>query len=44
MRKQKRVVVYLPEDDYLKLRSKLILVGQTVSGWVRELIKEFLGD
>lgn len=39
---QKRVVVYIPEEDYRRLRSKLILMGQTVSEWVRNLIKEFL--
>lgn len=40
--KQKRVVVYIPEDDYKKLRSSLILDGQTVSGWLRGVIKDFL--
>ena len=42
MKKQKRVVVYIPEDDYRTLRSKLILLGKTVSGWFREIVKEFL--
>jgi hypothetical protein len=42
MKEQKRVVVYIPEEDYRTLRAKLILVGKTVSGWFRELIKTFL--
>ncbi len=42
MKKQKRVVVYIPEEDYRTLRAKLILVGKTVSGWVREVIRSFL--
>lgn len=42
MKNQKRVVVYLDEDDYKKLRSKLILLGMTVSGWFRKVIKQFL--
>jgi len=40
--KHKRVVVYLPERDYVELRSKLILLGETVSSWVRKIIKDFL--
>ena len=42
MKKQKRVVVYLPEEDYKNLRAKLILTGKTVSGWFRELVNKFL--
>lgn len=41
-KKQKRVVVYLPEEDYKTLRAKLIVAGKTVSGWVRERIQQFL--
>jgi predicted DNA-binding protein len=44
MNKQKRVVVYLPEDSYRSLRAKLVLLGKTVSGWVREIIKSFLEE
>jgi hypothetical protein len=44
MIKHKRVVVYLPESDYLSLRAKLILLGQTVSGWLRKVIEDFLKD
>lgn len=44
MKPQRRVVVYIPEDDYKKLRAKLILLGQSVSGWFRVIIKNFLKD
>ncbi len=42
--KQHRLVVYLPEDDYRKLRAKLAMIGLTVSGWLRKLIGEFIND
>ena len=42
MIKQKRVVIYVPEEDYRQLRSKLILIGSTVSAWFRKIIREFL--
>lgn len=42
MIKQKRVVIYLPADQYQMLRAKLILRGKTVSQWFREKTKEFL--
>lgn len=42
MKEHKRVTIYLPEDEYRELRSRLILKGQTVSQWVREAIKRFL--
>lgn len=41
-KKQKRIVVYVPEEDYTALRIKLISVGKTVSGWVREIIEQLL--
>lgn len=44
MIKHKRVVVYVPEEDYTRLRAKLILVGKTVSSWFREVIKKFLNE
>ncbi len=40
--KQKRVVVYVPEEDYNRLRAKLILKGFSVSKWFRKLVKDFL--
>lgn len=43
-RKQRKVVVYIPDDDYKNLRAKLILLGETVSGWFRQIIKTFLED
>ena len=42
--KMKRVVVYVGEDDYNLLRSKLILARISVSQWVREKIKEYLSE
>lgn len=42
--KQKRVVVYLPEDEHRRLRSKLASLGKTVSGWFREVVKALLED
>lgn len=44
MTKHKRVVVYIPEQDYLELRAKLIKLGKTVSGWVRDVIKKFIEE
>ena len=38
----KRVVLYIEDKEYAKLRSKLILIGKTVSGWFRELVNDFL--
>ena len=39
---QERVVVYISKEHYQKLRAKLILMGKTVSGWFREIVKDFL--
>lgn len=39
---QKRVVIYLPEEDYKTLKSALSLQGKTVSGWFREMTKQYL--
>jgi len=44
MTKHKRVVVYLPEEDYKTLRAKLIMLGKSVSGWLREIVKNFLSS
>lgn len=41
---QKRVVVYIPPEDYKNLRVKLILLGMTVSEWFRKQIKAFLNQ
>lgn len=40
--KQKKVVVYLPEEDYKLLRIKLLQMGETVSGWFRKKVKALL--
>lgn len=40
--KMKRVVLYLVEEDYNRLRAKLILTGKTVSAWLRDVIKQYL--
>ena len=40
--KQKRVVVYMPAEDYNKLQQKLRLLDQTVSGWFRGIVRDFL--
>lgn len=34
----------MPADDYNKLQSKLRLIGQTVSGWFRGIVKNFLKE
>ncbi len=44
MIKHKRVVVYIPEEDYKTLRAKLIMLGKTVSGWLRVVIKTFIEE
>lgn len=44
MIKHKRVVVYIPEQDYLDLRVKLIRLGKNVSGWVRDVIRKFIEE
>jgi hypothetical protein len=37
--------IYVPEDDYNKLRAKLLLKGvYSASKWVRDLIKKFLEE
>ncbi len=42
MKKQKRITLYVPEDEYRELKSQLALLGKTVSGWFREAIRKFL--
>lgn len=38
----KRVVIYIEEDDYRKLRSLLALRGKSVSEWVRDAVRRFI--
>lgn len=40
--KQKKVVVYVSEDDYKALRIRLIEMGKTVSGWFRERVRDLI--
>lgn len=42
--KQKKVVVYLPEEDYKNLRIKLLQMGETVSGWFRKVVRDLLSS
>lgn len=42
MNDRRRVVVYISEEDYKTLRAKLILIGTTVSAWMRKAIKDFI--
>jgi hypothetical protein len=42
--KTTKVVVYIPEEDHKRLKSRLALMGQNVSEWVREKIKIFLNS
>lgn len=39
---QKRVVIYMNEDEHKKVKSKLALMGLSVSEWFRRLVKEFV--
>ncbi len=42
MEKQKRVVVYIGEREYLQLKSLLALSGRSVSGWFRDMVKKLI--
>lgn len=42
MEKQQRVVVYVGESTYKKLKSILALSGKSVSGWFREIVKKLI--
>lgn len=44
MKENKRVTVYLPEDEHKKLKSILALKGENVSAWVRDQITKFLKE
>lgn len=39
---QQRITVYVPKEKYLQLRSKLILMGKSVSSWFREHLEDYL--
>lgn len=40
--KNKKVVLYLPPEDYKALQIKTIQEGKKVSQWFREVVKSFL--
>lgn len=40
--KIKKIVVYVHEDDYRALRARLVLTGQSFSGWIRKKMSQFL--
>jgi hypothetical protein len=42
MIKQKRVVIYITDQEHKMLKARLALIGKTVSGWAREAIRRFL--
>lgn len=44
MSKQKRVVVYIDEEQHRKLKAKLALLGESLSGWFRKVVRDFLKD
>ena len=40
--KRRRIVVYIEDRDYKRLKSKLALIGQSVSGWFRQVAARFV--
>ena len=42
--KNVKVAIYIPEQDHRRLKSRLALMGQSVSEWVRGKIKIFLNQ
>ena len=42
--KMVKVAVYIPEKSHRRLKSRLALMGQSVSEWVRGKIKIFLNQ
>ena len=41
---KKRAVVYIDEKEYKELKSKLALLGKSVSGWFREVVKKMIKE
>jgi len=37
---KKRITVEVEDEEYTKLRSKLVLMGKTFTKWLNEVIKE----
>ena len=44
MKEQKRVTVYMDEEKHRRAKSKLALLGKTLSGWIRELVDKLLEE
>ena len=44
MIKQRRVVVYIPDEQHKKLKSVLALTGQNISAWFRSMVKILIGE
>jgi len=42
MMAHKRIVIYIPDEDHKKLKSKLALLGESISGWLRKVIAGYL--
>lgn len=42
--KTRKVIVYVEDESYTKLRSKLILQGKSVSAWMRDLIRDYIKE
>lgn len=40
----KRVTVYLSPEEHKTLKSKLVMLEETVSGWFRKQITKFLKE
>lgn len=41
---KKRISVVIDEEDYIRLRARLVLAKQTFSSWLRELINKVIND
>lgn len=40
----KRLVVYLDEKDYTRLRMLLLSKGKNVSAWLREIVLKYINS
>lgn len=41
---KKRVTLYVDVEEYKQLRSKLMLLGKTVTSWLKESIKRTIKE
>lgn len=44
MKPMRRVVFYIEDSVYKKLKSILALHGDSLSGWLRKIIEKFVKD